>query len=87
MRSANRGNSYNTWYVNSSGNVNNNNANNSMRCAPDCVIQLVTRQPCKSCALYLNAQGAEYPAARLNNAEAIQTACELRVIHVAELKK
>nr|DAK23230.1 MAG TPA: hypothetical protein [Caudoviricetes sp.] len=38
MRSANRGNSYNTWYVNSSGNVNNNNANWANRCAPDCVV-------------------------------------------------
>jgi hypothetical protein len=36
LRSANRGNSYNTWNVNTSGNANNNNANNSYRCAPDC---------------------------------------------------
>lgn len=38
LRSANRGNSNNTWYVNSDGNVNNNNAINANRCAPDCVI-------------------------------------------------
>ena len=38
LRSANRGNSYNTWYVKSSGNVNNNNAINANRCAPDCVV-------------------------------------------------
>lgn len=28
----------NTWNVNSSGNVNNNNAVNALRCAPDCVV-------------------------------------------------
>nr|DAG46403.1 MAG TPA: protein of unknown function DUF1936 [Caudoviricetes sp.] len=39
MRSANRGNGYNTWNVNTSGNVNNNNAYNAWRCAPDCVKQ------------------------------------------------
>ena len=38
LRSANRGNSNNTWYVNSDGNVNNNNANWANRCAPDCVV-------------------------------------------------
>lgn len=53
---------FTTWYVNSSGNVNNNNANNSMRCAPDCVIQLVTRQPCKSCALYFNCTRSRIPS-------------------------
>lgn len=37
LRSANRGNGNNTWNVNTSGNVNNNNANNAHRCAPDCV--------------------------------------------------
>lgn len=37
LRSANRGNTNNTWNVNSSGNVNNNNAWNSNRVAPDCV--------------------------------------------------
>lgn len=34
LRSANRGNACNTWYVNSSGNVNNNNASNANRFAP-----------------------------------------------------
>lgn len=38
LRSANRGNANNTWYVNADGNVNNNNANWSNRCDPDCVI-------------------------------------------------
>lgn len=37
LRSANRGNSYNDWNVNgSTGAVNNNNAINANRCAPDC---------------------------------------------------
>ena len=35
LRSANRGNSNNTWNVNTSGNVNNNNAINALACAPD----------------------------------------------------
>lgn len=34
LRSANRNNAYNTWNVNSSGNVNNNNASNANRPAP-----------------------------------------------------
>ena len=34
-RSANRNNGNNTFIVNSSGNVNNNNAQNGNRCAPD----------------------------------------------------
>ena len=37
-RSANRGNSYNTWCVNSSGYVTNYLAYGSMRCAPACAI-------------------------------------------------
>jgi len=39
LRSANRGNANNTWNVNASGYLNNNNAWNSNRCAPDCVKQ------------------------------------------------
>ena len=34
LRSANRGNAYNTWNVNPSGNVNNNNAIWAFACAP-----------------------------------------------------
>nr|DAG70493.1 MAG TPA: hypothetical protein [Caudoviricetes sp.] len=34
MRSANRSNANNAWYVNSSGNANNNNATNANRFAP-----------------------------------------------------
>lgn len=37
LRSANRSNSYNAGIVNTDGNVNNNNAYNGNRCAPDCV--------------------------------------------------
>lgn len=33
-RSANRNNANNVWYVNTSGNVNTNNAYNANRCAP-----------------------------------------------------
>ena len=36
LRSANRSNTNNTWNVNSSGYLNNNNANNANRCQPDC---------------------------------------------------
>lgn len=39
LRSANRGNGYNTWNVNAAGGVNNNNAPNSNRFAPDCVFK------------------------------------------------
>lgn len=35
LRSANRGNSYNVWNVNTSGNLNNNNANNAYASVPD----------------------------------------------------
>ena len=37
LRSANRSNANNAWYVNASGNANNNNANNGNYAAPDCV--------------------------------------------------
>ena len=36
VRSANRGNSNNVWYVNTGGYLNNNNANNAYRALPDC---------------------------------------------------
>ena len=36
LRSANRGNAYNRWNLNSSGNANNNNATNANAPAPDC---------------------------------------------------
>ena len=38
-RSANLSNANNVWNVNSSGNVNNNNANNGYYCAPDCIMK------------------------------------------------
>lgn len=38
LASAVRGGSYYTWYVNSSGDVNNNSARNAFRCRPACVI-------------------------------------------------
>lgn len=45
LRSANRGNAYNTWNVNTSGNVNNNNAYWALACAP-IVITSVTVSNC-----------------------------------------
>ena len=36
LRSANRGNTNNVWNVNSTGYLNNNNANNAYRSQPDC---------------------------------------------------
>lgn len=47
LRSANRSNGYNTWNVNSSGNVNNNNAANSWRFAP-IVYEVAPAQPAHS---------------------------------------
>ena len=38
LRSANRGNANNTWYVNAGGNVNNHNAYNANRAAADWVL-------------------------------------------------
>lgn len=40
LRSANRGNAYNTWYVNTSGNVNNNNAYWANAVAPIVIISM-----------------------------------------------
>lgn len=37
LRSANRGNANNTWYMNTAGNINNNNAYNALRGLPDLV--------------------------------------------------
>ena len=39
VRSANRDNACNTWNVNSSGNVNNNNASNANTFEPDCKVK------------------------------------------------
>ncbi len=36
LRSCNRSNSNNVWNCNTSGQLNNNNANNAYRAAPDC---------------------------------------------------
>ena len=67
LRSANRGNSYNTWYVNTSGNVNNNNASNANRFSPDCVaLQSHTAASSKQ-RIPMSTQGAECPAHGPNN--------------------
>ena len=41
LRSCNRGNANNEWNVNTSGNVNNNNANNANRGCPDCIAHAI----------------------------------------------
>ena len=46
LRSANRGNSNNAWNVNSSGYLNNNNANNSYAALPDCAYQSLINTGC-----------------------------------------
>ena len=38
LRSASRGNSYNAWYVNTTGNLSFGSASSASRCAPACVI-------------------------------------------------
>ena len=45
MRSANRGNSNNVWYVNTGGYLNNNNANNAYRALPDCADYFPQKAP------------------------------------------
>ena len=52
LRSANRGNAYNTWNVNTSGNVNNNNAYWANACAP-IVITSVTASSCLAAVVVL----------------------------------
>lgn len=52
LRSANRGNAYNTWNVNSSGNVNDNNANWANACVP-IVITSVTVSSCLAAVVML----------------------------------
>ncbi len=51
LRSANRGNANNTWNVSASGFINNNNAYNGNRCAPDCVYSRDVRTARKAVAL------------------------------------
>lgn len=61
LRSANRGNGYNTWNVNSSGNVNTNNAINAWRVAP-IVCVWIPKKPARSAGEHLRmTQGAELP--------------------------
>ena len=69
LRSANRGNSYNTWNVNTSGNVNNNNTNNANRFSPDCVAYRKRMAASQKRCFTMTTQGAECPAERLNNAK------------------
>ena len=66
MRSCNRGNANNRWYVNSSGNVNNNNAYNTNSGSPDCVTRVIRLIHSTSTPKELKMQGAECLAVRLN---------------------
>jgi len=62
LRSANRNNSYNTWNVNTTGNINENNANNANRFAPVCLYCRTKRLLCKGGAPKYIIQRAEIPA-------------------------
>lgn len=62
LRSANRGNSYNTWNVNTSGNVNNNNASNANRFSPDCITPRNHTADSQNQRIFMMVQGAECPA-------------------------
>lgn len=63
-RSANRNNGNNTFIVNSSGNVNNNNAQNGNRCAPDRTGASPTESPRHSRGAGRNRRGEPRPRAR-----------------------
>lgn len=62
LRSANRGNSYNAWYQNAGGYLNNNNALNANRFAPVCVWVTDTKLLHRSGVPALMTQRAEIPA-------------------------
>lgn len=76
MRSANRGNAYNTWYVNSTGNVNNNNANWANAVAPIVIISMVKNICVAGAAkLLTNHKEPVILALRLNNTVATRRTC------------
>ena len=62
LRSANRGNSYNAWYQNAGGYLNNNNALNANRFAPVCVWVTDTKLLHRRGVPALMTQRAEIPA-------------------------
>jgi hypothetical protein len=61
-RSANRTNANNVWYVNTSGNLNTNNARNANRCAPSVHVNADIRLTHSASASQENEHGAECPA-------------------------
>ena len=65
-RSANRNNANNEWIVNSSGNVNTNNAYNANRCAPRLYVNASIRSAVPLTRRTTNIRGAESPALWLN---------------------
>lgn len=71
LRSANRDNACNTWNVNSSGNVNNNNANWANRFSPIVQIQAI-KATHSAAGPDIGPQGTEFPGKSPNNAEAMQ---------------
>ena len=74
LRSANRGNANNVWNVNSTGYVNNNNAYNANRSAPDYTDEPDTRALHSRAAPAVSMQGADSPAERLNSTVPMQSA-------------
>lgn len=61
LRSPNRSNANNTWYVNSTGYVNTNNAYNANRFAPDCITISAIWFLCSRNALKYPMQGVCLP--------------------------
>ena len=87
MRSANRGNSYNAWYVNSTGNVNNNNANNGYRCAPDWVSQTARKPLHSEAARTGDMQGAERLPETANNAAVMRSSCGMVPLYTPQKRR
>lgn len=69
LRSANRNNANNTWNVNASGYVNNNNAINANRFSPDCAVYERHMAASQKRCFFFMTQGAECLAFGLNNAK------------------
>ena len=85
LRSAYRDNSYNTWNVNNAGYLNNNNAYNSYRCAPDCVNKENKRLRATRLSQNLT-QGAEIPVRKDEQHRGdVDSSKNLNTINAAEI--
>lgn len=73
LRSANRGNANNTWNVNPSGYVYNNNAWNALRCAPDCALHTEAKGRTQYSCLSERKHKESRPCRKANKAAAMQT--------------